>query len=195
MNGSLNFPVAIWSRRFDIGYGTFDHIGDYRDGIVTQEFGSTLAFLMGSYLGLKFSFVQGSCTNSNCNTDGDGVCDTPPASLPGSSCTTVQNSCSTDTLSGFTSDMPDLNSNFMSLSGPCTNSFTPGQAAKMRGNLTTARSTLLSANKCDAPCAENITAGFTRDNWAPKTGDPDKFYQFIHRRYKLSMECKWCCDR
>ncbi len=169
------FSCGNWTRRHDIGYGTFAHIGDSLDGIVTKELGPTLAFLMGSYLGLKYTFVQGNCDNTNCNTDGDGVCDTPPASQPGSSCTAIQNTCNTDTLSGFSSDMPDLTSNFMSLSGACVNSFTAGQGAKMRSNLNSARSSLLSGNKCDAPCAENIVAGFNRDNWMPKTGDQVNF--------------------
>jgi len=169
------FSCGNWSRRHNIGYGTFDSSGDYRDGIVTKEFGSALASLMGSWLGLKYSFVQGSCTNNNCETDGDGICDTPPASMPGSSCTSSQNSCNTDTVSGFTKNMPDLVSNFMSLSGPCTNSFTAGQAAKMRTNLNTVRNTLVSGNKCNAPCTENIVANFTRDNWSPKTGDRINF--------------------
>jgi gliding motility-associated-like protein len=175
-NESLTqFSCGNWSRRQDTGYGVFDSTGDYRDGIVTKEMGSSLASLMGSYLGLKYTFVFGSCTNNNCDTDGDGVCDTPPASAPGSSCTAIQNSCSADTLSGFTRDMPDLVSNFMSLSGPCTNSFTAGQAAKMRSNLNTARISLLSGNKCNNPCTENIVAGFTRNNWSPKAGDNVQF--------------------
>ncbi|MDP4213720.1 MAG: gliding motility-associated C-terminal domain-containing protein [Bacteroidota bacterium] len=168
------FSCGTWSRRHDIGSGTFDSSADYRDGIVTKEFGSSLASLMGSYLGLKYTFTQG-CTNNNCHTDGDGVCDTPPASGPASSCTAAQNSCSSDTLSGFTRDMPDLTANFMSLSGDCASSFTAGQAAKMRSNLNAARNALVSGNKCNAPCAENIIAGFTRDNWLPKTGDPINF--------------------
>ncbi len=165
------FSCGNWSRHHDIGSGTFDASGDYRDGIVTKEFGASMVSLMGLWLGLKYTFVQGSCANTNCDTDGDGVCDTPPASVPGSSCTAVQNSCTSDTLSGFTKDMPDLVSNFMSLSGACANSFTDGQAAKMRSNLTGARSSLILANKCNPPCSENITAGFTRDNWMPKPGD------------------------
>jgi gliding motility-associated-like protein len=169
------FSCGAWSRRHNIGYGTFDSTGDYRDGIVTQDFGASLATTMGLYLGLKYTFVLGSCTNNRCDTDGDGVCDTPPASTPGSSCTAVQNSCSTDTLSGFAKDMPDLTSNFMSLAGPCTNSFTAGQAAKMRNNLNTTRSRLISGNYCNAPCAENIIARFNRDNWSPKAGDLIQF--------------------
>jgi gliding motility-associated-like protein len=41
----------------------------------------------------------------------------------------------------------------------------------MRSNLETFRSSLINQHKCSAPCAENITAAFTRDNWFPKTGD------------------------
>ncbi len=171
----IKFSCGNWSSRYDIGYGTFDSSGDYRDGIVTKDLGSALAALMGSYLGLKYTFVQGSCANTNCNTDGDGICDTPPASIPGSSCTAIQNSCSSDTLSGFTRDMPDLTSNFMSLSGACVNSFTAGQAAKMRTDLNTVRNILISNNKCNAPCPENIVASFTRDNWFPKIGDQINF--------------------
>jgi gliding motility-associated-like protein len=170
-----SFSCGNWSRRHNKNYASFLPDGDYRDGIVTNEFGSDLAMQMGNYLGLNFTFVLGSCANTNCNTDGDGVCDTPPASGPGSSCTGYQNSCSSDTLSGFAKDMPDLNSNFMSFSGPCTNSFTEGQAAKMRSTLAGARSNLFAQNKCDPPCTENITASFTRNNWLPAAGDLIQF--------------------
>jgi gliding motility-associated-like protein len=166
-----SFSCGQWSRHHDTDYGTYDTSGAYTDGIVAKEFGPSLAGLMGSYLGLKPTFVQGNCTNTNCDTDGDGICDTPPASVPGTSCSTVQNSCNTDSLSGFSRNMPDLVSNFMSMSGPCMNSFTAGQAAKMRSDLAGARNTLISGNKCDPACAENITANFTRDNWMPKSGN------------------------
>jgi len=166
-----SFSCGQWSRHHDTDYGTYDTSGSYTDGIVAKEFGPSLASLMGSYLGLKPTFVPGSCDNTNCEIDGDGVCDTPPASVPGSSCTAVQNSCNTDSLSGFTRNVPDLVSNFMSMSGPCINSFTAGQAAKMRINLNNGRNGLITGNKCNAPCAENIVANFTRDNWMPKLGD------------------------
>jgi len=169
------YSCGNWSRHHDIGSGSFDTDGDYRDGVVTKEFGSPLASLMGLWLGLKYTFIMCNCANTNCDTDGDGVCDTPPASAPGSSCTAVQNSCSTDSLSGFPHDMPDLVANFMSMSGACTNSFTAGQAAKMRSNLTSARSGLIAGSKCNPSCAENIVAGFTRDNWMPKPGDLVQF--------------------
>jgi gliding motility-associated-like protein len=170
-----NFSCGVWSRRHDTGNGSFSPDGDYRDGIVTKEFGSVLAMLMGQYLGLNYTFVLRSCENNNCDTDGDGICDTPPASAPGNSCTGYQNSCSSDTLSGFTKDMPDLDSNFMSFSGPCTNSFTEGQASKMRTMLAGARNSLFTQNKCDPPCTENISVSFTRNNWFPAAGDLIQF--------------------
>ncbi|HEY2647941.1 MAG TPA: gliding motility-associated C-terminal domain-containing protein [Puia sp.] len=169
------FSCGNWSRRNNRNVTSFLPGGDYRDGIVTNEFGSDLAMQMGFYLGLQFSFVIGSCTNTNCGTDGDGICDTPPASGPGSGCAGYQNSCSSDTLSGFTKDMPDLDSNFMSFSGPCTNSFTEGQASKMRNILSGIRSSIVSGNKCNPPCSENITVSFIRNNWFPAAGDLIQF--------------------
>ena len=167
------FSCGIWARKQNDGYTSFLPGGDYRDGIVTTVFGSPLATLMGTYLGLTSTFRLGSCANTNCNTDGDGVCDTPPSSAPSSSCTASQNSCNTDTVSGFSTDMPDLTSNFMSFIGYnyCTNSFTQGQGQKMQSVLSGARNELISQNKCNPPCAENITTSFTRDNWLPAPGD------------------------
>ena len=170
-----SFSCGNWSRRNNINVTSFLPGGDYRDGIVTNEFGSDLAMQMGFYLGLQYTFVIGSCANANCDTDGDGICDTPPASGPGNGCAGYRNSCSSDTLSGFTTDMPDLDSNFMSFSGPCTNSFTEGQAAKMRNTLNGVRSSVVSGNKCDPPCSENISVSFTRNNWFPAAGDLIQF--------------------
>ena len=169
------FSCGNWSRKHNKNVTSFLPGGDYRDGIVTNEFGSDLAMQMGFYLGLGYTFVIGSCSNTNCNTDGDGVCDTPPSSGPGNGCSGYQNSCSSDTLSGFSMDMPDLDSNFMSFSGSCTNSFTEGQALKMRNTLTGVRNSLVSGNKCDPPCAENINVSFTRNNWFPAPGDLIQF--------------------
>jgi len=172
-----NFGCGNWARKFNRPYASFLPGGNYLDGIVATGFSSPLAALMGSYLGLLPTFVYGSCANNNCDTDGDGICDTPPASGPATTCTGFQNSCSTDTISGLKTDMPDLISNFMSFTaqGYCTRSFTEGQATKMRNTLAGARSSLLAQNKCDPPCSENITASFTRDNWLPVPGDQIHF--------------------
>src|SRR4029077_13236945 len=111
------------------GYATALAANPLLDGIVTTGFGQLLVHEMGHYLSLRHTFNLGDCSNANCNVDGDGVCDTPPSSTFGACF--VQNSCSSDTLSGFTTDVPDLNENFMCYS-TCRNSFTPGQAEKMR---------------------------------------------------------------
>ncbi|PWT71931.1 MAG: hypothetical protein C5B59_16885 [Bacteroidetes bacterium] len=169
------FSCGSWTRHHENGYAGLGGDGDYRDGIVIGEFGPLMAHEMGHYLGLSHIFVQGSCANTNCSVDGDGVCDTPPMSSLGGSCTNPQNSCYTDSLSGFAHDVPDLNSNFMSLSGACTNEFTAGQAAKMKNNLVNVRSGLISQNKCTSSCSENIIANFTRNNWFPATGDLIQF--------------------
>src|SRR5262249_38357870 len=136
------FNCGTWIRTSEAGYSGLSTIGDYRDGIVTTSFGTLLAHEMGHYLGLLHTFVVGNCSNQNCSVDGDGICDTPPQSIPGGSCITPQNSCSSDTVSGFNVDVPDLNANFMTYSGACTNSFTAGQAAKMHDILNSVRNTL-----------------------------------------------------
>lgn len=171
------FPMyncGKWTRMKEGGYATFSGGGNYLDGIVVTGFGSLLAHEMGHYLGLLHTFTIGSCANNNCATDGDGVCDTPPSSVFGGSITTPQNSCSSDTLSGFAIDVPDLNANFMSYSVGTT-MFTEGQATKMRNAINTTRNSLLADDKCDPPCGENILAGFNRDNWMPVTGSTINF--------------------
>jgi PKD repeat protein len=156
------------------GYATYTDGGDFRDGIVVTGFGVLLAHETGHYLGLKHIFSHNSCENNDCNVDGDGICDTPPQSTIGGTCTNPQNSCFTDTLSGFTRDTTDLGVNFMSYNG-CANMFTEGQATRMRENLATTRASLLQSYKCDPPCAENLSVRFTRDNWFPVPGNTINF--------------------
>jgi hypothetical protein len=158
------FSCGRWTREKPGGYTTFLP-GDSRDGIVTPGFGPSLARLAGLYLGLRTIFTLGSCANNNCAVDGDGVCDTPPMSVFGGSCTNPQNSCSSDTLSGFVTDQRDLNANFMSFSA-CVNMFTEGQANKMRATIASQRSGLVNNNDaCVAPCEPGFVARFTRSNW------------------------------
>ncbi|MBS1597630.1 MAG: gliding motility-associated C-terminal domain-containing protein [Bacteroidetes bacterium] len=168
------FSCSAWTRQHEAGYAGLSGGGDYRDGIVTSAFGPLLAHEAGHYLGLKHIF-EGGCTNTDCNVNGDGVCDTPPQAAFGGSCVAPQNSCRSDTASGLPVDLPDLNSNFMSYSGACTNEFTAGQGVKMRYTIDNIRNSLVAQNKCNPPCAENILAKFTRDNWFPAIGNTINF--------------------
>lgn len=86
------------------GYAYFPSShGNPEDGIVVEArwFGSDPQnskihiHEAGHYLGLYHTF-EGGCTNNNCQTDNDMVCDTPPDnSTAAASCSFAPNSCST----------------------------------------------------------------------------------------------------
>lgn len=78
---SATFSCGTWSRLYEGGYATMPPNAGALDGIVVTGFGTLLAHEMGHYLGLLHTF-DGGCNNYNCDTDGDGVCDTPPEYLP-----------------------------------------------------------------------------------------------------------------
>ena len=106
----------------------------------------------GHYLSLYHTFQEG-CTNNNCLTDGDRVCDTPPDnSTAYISCGYDQNSCTTDaqsTHSPFTENVGDLYENYMDYSASnCQNTFTQGQKDRMRTALLGDRGSLLSSQAC-----------------------------------------------
>lgn len=176
---SADFSCNTWTRLNAGGYATLPPGGGPSDGIVISGFGTLFAHEMGHYLGLYHTF-EGYCTNNNCETDGDRVCDTPPDGFPNytMACSNPMgmNSCVTDTLSNYSNgyfprDTVDFSLNFMDYgNGSCANQFTFGQAIRMRAAINTQRSGLLE-NKCIHPCPDNITARFTRNISVPKTGD------------------------
>ncbi len=92
---------------------------------------------LGHYLNLYHTF-EGGCTNSDCTSEGDRVCDTPPASGSNyNACDTPGNTCNTDANSGpFNSDMDDLIADYMAYSyQSCQNTFTDDQKTRMRASL------------------------------------------------------------
>ncbi len=119
----------------------------------------------GHYLGLYHTF-EGGCANSNCQTDGDRVCDTPPDnSTAAIACFNTTNTCTTDdddlsvnnpfrpVANGGLGDQPDMFSNYMDYGYQvCQFHFTSGQSDRMNAALTTARSILLESNGCASPC-------------------------------------------
>lgn len=106
----------------------------------------------GHYLNLYHTF-QGGCTNGDCLTDGDRVCDTPPdSSTSYNNCGAEENSCTTDAAaadSPFQTDVGDLYENYMDYSdNRCQNTFTQGQKERIRTALLGARSSLLQSSAC-----------------------------------------------
>jgi len=164
---------------FDCGNWTRLKMGGYASAggdIVVAGLGvGVLAHEMGHYLSLAHTFANRDCKNDDCLTDGDMVCDTPPEKTisGGYACSVPQNSCSSDTLSGFTVDVPDLPDNFMDYGQGtgCILSFTAGQAARMHSFIDVALPGMLASTVCNEPCTENITASFTRDIDYPVIGN------------------------
>jgi hypothetical protein len=86
--------------------------------------GRTLTHELGHFFNLYHTFQ--SCSNSNCNTQGDRVCDTPPLGTPTYSCPSDGSVAGCD---GFTSA---LNMNYMDYTNDaCMYMFTAGQVTRM----------------------------------------------------------------
>lgn len=159
--------------------------GQPEDGIVNEAalFGSTPdnskvhIHEAGHYLGLYHTF-EGGCTNQNCQTDGDRVCDTPPdnstAPVP---CSGQPNTCSTDAddvsennpfrpvAMGGLGDQPDQFKNYMDYGYQvCQTFFSPGQSARMQAAISTQRAILLESIACQSPCADPISISVSADN-------------------------------
>lgn len=172
-NSVTYFECGKWNR---FGVGGFASPGM---GLVVAGLGTALiAHEMGHYLSLYHTFEGQICLNNDCTTNGDRVCDTPPdRSINSSPCNSPENSCTTDTLSGFTVDVPDIISNFMDYGSPCPSVFTLGQAQRMRAFVEVyAGGSLLASSKCDPPCSVTPSAVFEyRSQPYPKVGEMIQF--------------------
>ncbi len=98
--------------------------------------GDAMTHEVGHYLGLLHTFEDESCTEGNCATDGDLICDTPPTQRAGTS-------CGAPSCAGADTD------NWMDYTGePCTDRFTDGQVTRMHGIINNDRLSLLSSDGC-----------------------------------------------
>ncbi|MEP6726908.1 MAG: M43 family zinc metalloprotease, partial [Bacteroidota bacterium] len=164
------FECGVWTRLKMGGYASAG--GD----IVVAGLGiGVLCHETGHYLSLQHTFANRDCANSDCATSGDMVCDTPPEKTitGGYPCASPQNSCSSDTLSGFATDVPDLPDNFMDYGNGtgCILGFTEGQAQRMRDFIATGLTGMIGSTVCTDPCPDIITAGFTTNIDYPVMGD------------------------
>ncbi|MGC4041221.1 MAG: PKD domain-containing protein [Flavobacterium sp.] len=140
-----------------LGYSTFPYLSYDFDGIVIRRdvfgdassanmlpnynLGKVLVHEMGHYFGLYHTFEGGcSAPNSDCLSDGDHVCDTPPEAAPNYGCTPA-NTCSE------IPNNPDDIHNYMAYGdNNCANHFTAGQNTRMYNTITTFRSELISTD-------------------------------------------------
>ncbi|MFN8144858.1 MAG: M43 family zinc metalloprotease [Bacteroidia bacterium] len=164
------------------GYAYFPSShGNPEDGIVNEAayFGNShdnskvLIHEAGHYLGLYHTF-EGGCTNNNCLTDGDHVCDTPPDnSTASTACNAAPNTCTSDDAdasvnnpfrpvsAGGLGDQPDQIENYMDYGFlTCHTLFTSGQADRMSTALSSSRASLLASHGCWSLCTSPIVAAF-----------------------------------
>jgi hypothetical protein len=162
------------------GYGMFPSAhGLPVDGIVIEadfihndpDDVKVLVHEMGHYLGLYHTF-EGGCMNTNCGSNGDHICDTPPDnSIAPLLCTNSVNTCHTDeddpsannpfrsvSLGGL-GDQPDMHQNYMDYGyQSCQHAFTDGQRTRMRNSLRDIRTSLITSPGNCTVCANPITA-------------------------------------
>jgi gliding motility-associated-like protein len=163
----------------DCGFSGFAINGNYTNssGIIVEAdmVGNSsmrdevLIHEMGHFLGLKHTF-DGSCENTDCLTDGDRVCDTPPDNHKGGHpCDLEFNSCESDEddittnnpyrsieLGGL-GDQPDSEINYMDYSYfSCQSEFTQGQADRMRWFIDKHYQSLLDSKTCYPPCQNMV---------------------------------------
>ncbi len=109
----------------------------------------TLTHELGHGFALFHTFQGGSCDESNCQLQGDRVCDTPP--------TVLNSSCSNVACSGN-----QQVENYMDYtSQTCKDMFTEGQKERMRLSIQNSRGNLLNSNACEPVVPVVADAGIT----------------------------------
>ena len=133
------------------GFAYLGPTGDCRDGVVClynvtgnegvvkpgRELGLTGVHEIGHHLSLYHTFSNSNdCEETNCETQGDQVCDTPPTTANNQGCFAV--ACPDALVNNFMDYTPET----------CRESFTVGQAERMHECLQTSRSGLVDNLSC-----------------------------------------------
>lgn len=146
--GYAQFPTSRNSRPTTDGIIVrADQVGNIGLG-QTGQAGRTVTHESGHWCGLYHPF-QGGCvggTSTNCSSQGDQVCDTPPVAVSTSGCPTSQNSCSNDV-----PNLPDNIKNYMDYAdGTCMDMYTAGQSVRMKSLMSTYRANIYSTANLSA---------------------------------------------
>lgn len=131
----------------DNSVGTYSLLSNY-------DLGMTLIHEAGHYLGLYHTFQGASCTETDCDDEGDMICDTPP--------TTIGSSCGSPACTGAQIE------NYMDYTyDACKNTYTAEQTDWMHGVINTMRSNLVSPENLvltGVPCIPpGLLATFSQD--------------------------------
>lgn len=123
----------------------------------------TLTHEVGHYLNLLHTFEGESCSESNCSTQGDFVCDTPP--------TVTQTNCGTRACSNT-----QQVENYMDYTGDaCYDMFSQGQATRMTAVLTGVRNALINTNNCTPLTPQPPVADFVANQTTVAPGTTVNF--------------------
>ena len=144
---------------------------------ISSEYAHITAHEMGHYFGLYHTF-QGGCANSDCLSQGDGVCDTPPDNDTFTACDA--NTCDTDAdatnaANPFSGDVGDDTANFMDYSECTPFHFTDGQKQRMHTMLAEELPCLLHSNGLIQPCWPGPTASLSASDTEVETGTTVNF--------------------
>lgn len=189
-----------------LGYSSFPGGPPDEDGIVvlhnafgdtgtvsqssTYNLGRTTTHEIGHWFGLYHTFNNG-CGTDTCS-DGDYVCDTPPAANPNFGCPTSTNSCSNDI-----PNIIDQVQNYTDYSNDaCKNMFTDGQKQRMETTLSTFRSNIwqpanITATGCDSGYVSpqcNVIADFTSNGQNICIGNS---VNFINKSLNNPLTYQW----
>ncbi len=165
---SSNQYLNIWVTEISggiLGYATYPGTSPSQDGVVIDyryfgktphnsfisrfNLGRTTTHEIGHWLNLDHTF-SGSCSGgsqTNCNSQGDRICDTPPTADPnyGCSLSATRNTCQETPV-----DQPDMWMNYMDyMDDACLFMFTQEQVDVMRAVLNTSRSGILLSPACN----------------------------------------------
>jgi hypothetical protein len=120
---------------------------------------------IGHWLGLRHTF-EGGCPNTNCNTQGDHICDTPPVSGPSYGCPSFPKiSCSNGPSGGMFMNYMDY------VDDNCMKMFSDSQGLAMNGVLNTSRVALKSSLGCVPLGIEEKTVSWTVNAWPNPAGE------------------------